>query len=51
MSENRRSTLNALVVVNGRYAIGVELESERFAQTVKKVSHILTCAIDDGKDG
>ncbi|EPA7037916.1 site-specific DNA-methyltransferase, partial [Escherichia coli] len=35
----------------GRRAIGVELETERFEQTVKEISHILTCSIDDGKDG
>ncbi len=34
-----------------RRATGVELEAERFAQTVKEISHILTCSIDDGKDG
>ncbi|EIT7660241.1 TPA: DNA methyltransferase, partial [Escherichia coli] len=44
------STIKAAMAL-GRRAIGVELEEERFAQTVKEISHILTGAIDEGKDG
>ncbi|HBA8710533.1 TPA: site-specific DNA-methyltransferase, partial [Escherichia coli] len=41
------STIKAAMAL-GRRAIGVELEEERFAQTVKEISHILTGSIDDG---
>ncbi|HAZ3671091.1 TPA: site-specific DNA-methyltransferase, partial [Escherichia coli] len=44
------STIKAAMAL-GRRAIGVELEEERFAQTVKEISHILTGSIDEGKDG
>ncbi|HBA8670303.1 TPA: site-specific DNA-methyltransferase, partial [Escherichia coli] len=44
------STIKAAMAL-GRRAIGVELEEECFAQTVKEIGHILTGAIDEGKDG